>query len=125
MRSFLSAFAIELKETRFEHVNERIVQPIQPDHRTLAFMFVIVPVPIRSQEQVTRMHVNALSVNNSIGAVSFDNEAKCGSSMSMCLSSFARKDDLNTSIEGIDCGRRLLQTWINKHKNTSLSFVQR
>ncbi len=66
---------IELEKHRFQRRDQWNVQPVHPNDAIVRFVAVIVPSPTRRQDQITRRHVDTLTVDGRVGAGAFNDEA--------------------------------------------------
>src|SRR5262249_8946234 len=70
----IRAWIILLKRSP-QPLDQRHVKTVQPDHRLIVFAEMAVPIPVRSQEQVPRLHRLRLAVYHSASTLAFDDEA--------------------------------------------------
>ena len=76
---------------RWKVMVEWKVQSIQPYHRIRALMSMIMPLPLRCQDDVSCFHVDSFSFDGGESPASFNNEAEGERPMTVgrgCLSGF-------------------------------------
>src|SRR4030095_15551352 len=66
---------IELKEHRFQGLDQGNVQPVHPDDTILRLIAVIMPGPTLSQYEISGLHIDALAIDGGISVTPFNNEA--------------------------------------------------
>src|SRR5262249_18793444 len=93
---------VALDEGGVEQLNQRNVKSVEPEHRFLALISMIMPGHGGRDDEVTWWHVGALAINGGEGTFSLDDEAQCRLGMSVSGRYFVRHDELDTSIES--CG---------------------
>ncbi|MNS99432.1 hypothetical protein D3C72_1338340 [compost metagenome] len=98
---------IALSEAGVEVTDGRDVQPVQPDHRRLGRVAVVVPLAARRQHQVEGLHHRLLAVHRGIGAAALHDEAQGALGMAVSGRDLARQDQLQT---GVEAGRDRRQT---------------
>lgn len=78
------------------------VEAVEPDHRLVRRVAVIVPLPTRRQHQIERAHQCLLAINGGKGAFAFKHEAERVLSMPVTGRNLAGQDQLQT---GVKAGR--------------------
>jgi len=86
---------VELKEHRFQRRDQWNVEAVHPDDAVFGVVAVIVPGPTGRQDQIPRLHVDALAVDGGVGATAFDDEANCRRSVAVRARHFAGKQYLD------------------------------
>ncbi len=89
------ALGVELEEHRVQGLHERDVEPVQPDHRSVGVIAVVVPGEARRQDEVARRHVDALPVDGRVGAVSLHDEADRRRRVTMGAGDLAGQEELD------------------------------
>ena len=75
MDSRLSSFIRQvLGEAAIEEIHDRNIQSIEPDHGRGAGIAVIVKSPGRREDQIARMHHDALAIHSGVSTFAFDEE---------------------------------------------------
>jgi len=72
----LLVFGMLLAERRAEEARERGVEPVEPDHRHVAEIGVVVPCPGRRHHEVAGLHRQLLAGDRRVGAFALDDEAQ-------------------------------------------------
>src|ERR1700687_3221438 len=72
---WLQLVGVILEEDRLQRGQERQVQSIEPYHRFVTPIIVVVPVPDGRQDQVARFHVTCITVDGRIDARTCKDEA--------------------------------------------------
>ncbi len=70
-------------------------QSIEPQHRAVAFVFVIVVAPRRREDQIAGLHPTALAVGAGVGAFALDDDAQRRRCVVVRQSGFAGKYQLD------------------------------
>ncbi len=83
-----------LGEARVEQAHDRDVEPVEPDHRLVGLVAMVVPGPGRCDHEIAGQHRRALAIDRGIGALSLDNEAQCRLGVAVRRRHFARQDQL-------------------------------
>src|SRR4249920_1235499 len=78
-----------------EMINQRHVEPVEPDHHAFVFLAVIMPGPGWGHDEVARMHVGALAIDGGVGTAAFDDEAKRRLGMPVRRCDLAALDELD------------------------------
>lgn len=81
---------------------KRQIQSIQPDHRSIALVAMIVPMPRRRDNNITTLKCHLLALY-SRKTLAINDEARCKGDVSVCNSSFTRVDNLKAAVDGISC----------------------
>ena len=71
----LLIFRVIFSKATAQNINQWQIQTVQPDHRLIARVTVIVPLPLRGQNKVAGVHLGALAVHGSERAFPFHNKA--------------------------------------------------
>lgn len=90
----LQPVRVALEEHRLEQVDERHVEYVYPEALVRACIRVRMPAPAGRQENVSRPHFNPHTVNNRVGALSFENDPQRVGCMAVRVGDLARFDRL-------------------------------
>src|SRR5690348_9998469 len=90
-----------LGEARIEMIDGWDVEPIQPDHRLITRVTVVVIGPRGRQYEVAGMHGGALAIDSGVGAFAFDDEAQRGGGVPVAGGDFAWKHELHAGIDAL------------------------
>src|SRR5438128_2128099 len=71
----LSILLIRLEETGLKTIEQGIVEPIEPDHRFVGVVPMIMPGPAGRQDEIARRHFESFTVHRGIRSLPRDNEA--------------------------------------------------
>ena len=74
-----------LGETAVEEIDQRNIQAVQPNHGRIAGIAVIVKRPGGREDQIARMHADALAIHSGVSALAFDDEAQRGSHVAVAV----------------------------------------
>ena len=69
-----AAILAMLGKAGIEHLDEGNVEPVEPDHRLVGLIAMIVPQPRRGQDQVVLLHIGPLAVERGEGALARHDE---------------------------------------------------
>src|ERR1019366_5123377 len=102
-----------LGEADVEHLDHRHVQSIEPNHRLIRFIAVIMPRPWRGNHEVARLHDRALALNRGVSAMAFDDEAQRRRGVTVCRRDLSGQDHLQAGEQrvrdaGLPCEARVL-----------------
>jgi hypothetical protein len=100
---------IRLGKIDRDTLEQRQIQAVEPNHRSFAFMAVIVERPGRREDHVALFHVNLLTFHGGEASASFDNVAQGESDVFVSRRGFARVDHLQSGIQRV-CRMRSLWT---------------
>ena len=92
---------IALGEARVEERHDRNVETVEPYHRHIARIAMIVERPRRRDDEIARMHRRALTIDRGVGAFALDHHAQRGLGVAMAGRNFARKDELQTGVQAV------------------------
>ena len=101
LRDRLRRLGIALHEARVEERDDRDVEAVEPHHRLIARVAVVVPRPGRRDDEVAGMHRDALAVDRGIRAGAFDHEAQRRLRVAVARRDFAGHDELQAGIEAV------------------------
>ena len=126
-RSALGEFGVRMGfgEDRAKLADQRDVEPVEPDHRDVAVMAVIVPHPGRGEDQVADFHISLFAVDGGIGTGTLDDETQCAGRMTVCRRDFARHDELEPSIERFRNAGTTFKTGVLQHQHAAFGLFCR
>ena len=84
----LLIFRVILGKAATKVIHQRQIQTIQPNHRLIARVAVVVPAPLRGEDKVARMHLSAFTIDGGKCAFSFHDKAQRRLVMAMARSDF-------------------------------------
>ena len=108
-----------LVETRLEEVDGRHVQHVEPHHRFLRGVAVVVDGPVRRQHEVARRHDGLLAVDLGVGALAVEDEADRRRRVAMRRRDLARQDELQAGVERLRDARLAAQQRILQHQHAA------
>ena len=121
-RDRLLVFVVVLRERRVEELHDRDVQPVEPEHRLVRLVPVVVPRHRRRDDEVAVVHRRPLAIDGRMRAVAFEHEAQRALRVPVRGSDFARQHQLHA---GIEIGRDLrlsAQPGILENQHAALGF---
>jgi hypothetical protein len=124
-RRRLRVLRIVLAEDSAEELTERIVKRIEPDHRRIAKMTMVVPAPTRGKYEIARPHRHALALDSRVGAFALDNEAQRIGRMPVGGRDLAGLDHLHAAKERICNVSGTGQPGIFQHEHAPLGLLRR
>ena len=117
----LSCLVVLFMEPGLEHPHQRGIKSIQPDHRRIGVVGVVVPAPVGRQDKIARKHRNALAIHNGIAAPALDDQAKRRRGMPVGPGNLARHHDLDVGDERVTGHPR--QLGVGQAQNTALGLL--
>ena len=90
----LETVGVVLDEHRFEQMDQRHVEPVEPVGRPVAVMAVAVPLPARGQHDVPGVHRRLDAVDRRIGAFGVDDDPERVRGVAVRARGLARQDHL-------------------------------
>ena len=112
-----------VEEVRVHVVDERQVQAVEPDHRAVGRVAVVVKRPGRGEHKVTGAHDRVLPVHRRVGALPFDDEPQRGRRMLVSGRDFAGEDELQPGVEVHGGGRRRPQAGVHQHQHPTFGLL--
>ena len=104
-------------------IDERNIEPIQPDHRALSLLTVVVPAPRGRHDEVARIHIRFFAVDRGIGPRPLDNETQCRLCVPVRRCDLAASDQLQRAEESMRCAARKAR--VVQDQNSALGFFRR
>ncbi len=103
-----------LGEADVEQADDRDVQPVQPHHRRVGLVAVIVPGPAWRDDEIARAHHRSLALHRGVGAAALDDEAQRGLRMAVRRRDLAGQNKLHAGEQrvghrGMPAQARVLQ----------------
>lgn len=83
----------------------RQIQPVEPNHRPVAVLPVVVVVPCRGEDHVALLHLDTAPVHGCEAAVAFDYIPHCEGRVSVRWGCFVWHYELEAGVEGVGCVR--------------------
>jgi len=120
----LIRFLVFLAKSGPQETDERNVESVQPDDRSIAVVAVVVPGPRGRHDEIAAQHFSANAVNRRIAARAFEHEAQRRLAMTMCPRYLTRKNQLEAGIDRIGRIRQTFQPGIHQHQNAPLRFFR-
>jgi hypothetical protein len=77
-----------------QQIHELHVEPVEPDHRLLGLVAVVVPGPGRGDDEIAGLHQGPLAIDGGIGPVPLDDKAQRRLRMAVRRRDLARHDEL-------------------------------
>jgi hypothetical protein len=124
-RDGLFVLVVVLGERSIEELDDRNVQPVEPEHRLIRLVPVVVPRHRRRDDEVAVVHPRPLAVHGRGCAVALEYEAERALGVAMGRCDFARQHELDP---GIEIGRDLrlaAQPGILEDEHAPLGFFCR
>ena len=91
---------VVLEEDRLERDHQRQVEPVEPHHRLVAVVVVVVPHPVRREDQVAGLHLARVAVDRRVDARARHHEADRRGSVPVRRRVLARAEVLDRAPEG-------------------------
>src|SRR3989454_541139 len=111
-----------LVEPGLQHTHQRGVQAIEPDHRLIGVVRMVVPRPIGGQHEVTRVHGNAVTVYDRVAALALDDQAQRRGRMAMGAGDLAGHHDLEIGHQRV-ARRHARQLGVGQAKHPSFGLL--
>ena len=119
----LLLLVVMLDEGRIQHLDDRYVEAVEPEHRLVGVVAVVVPGHVGRDDEVARMHGRALAVDAGMRALAFQDEAQRRLRMAVRARYLVRHDELHAGIErGGDLGLPA-QAGIFQDQHAALGFL--
>ena len=90
---------VVLEEDRLERHHQRQVEPVEPDHRLVPVVVVVVPLPVRGEDQVAGLHLAGVAVDRRVDARAGHDEADRGRRVTVGRRALARPEVLDGAPE--------------------------
>ena len=85
---------------------------------------MIVKRPGRRENEIARMHDDALAIDGGVGALALDNGAQGTRHVAVAAGEFARQHQLQPRINALRDTRSAGEAWILEHQDTALGFAR-
>ena len=116
---------VVLREAGVEEADHGNVQAIEPHHRRVGFVAVVVPGPARRDDEVARPHGRALAVHRGVGAGAFDDEAQRALRVAVAGRHLAGKDQLQAGVERLRDRRLAAQLRVLQDQDAAHRLLRR
>ena len=110
-------------ERRLEMIDRRQVEHVEPHHRLLARIAVIVRRPVGGDDEVAVRHHRLLAFDRGVGALAFQHEADGGGDMPMHVGDLARQNELDAGEQRIGHARLARHAGILQHQHAALGLL--
>ena len=88
-----------LGERGVEELDDRDVEAVEPEHRLVGLVAVVVPRHRRRDDEVAVVHRRPLAVHGRVRAVAFEHEAQGALRVPVCGRDLARQHELHAGVE--------------------------
>ncbi len=112
-----------LGEGGVEEIDRRHVEHVEPDHRLLGRIAVIVRSPVRRDHEIAAAHDGLLALDRGVSAIAVEHETDRRSGVPVRGRDLARKDQLQTGIERLRDARAAGQGGVFEHEHAALSLL--
>ena len=114
-----------LREAGVEQPDHRDIQSVQPHHRMVGFIPVVVPGPARGDDEVAGFHDRPLALDRGVGAAPLDDEPQCRGRVPVGRRDLPRHDQLQAGEQGVGGRSMPLQPRILQNQHPPLGFLGR
>ena len=112
-----------LGEAGVEEAHQRDVEAVEPDHRLVAVVAVVVEGPRRRDDEVAVAHRRALAVDGRVGALAVEHQAQRRLAVAVRRRHLARQDQLQPGVERLGDARAAAQRRVLEHQDASLGLL--
>ena len=109
-------------ECGLEEVDDVQIKAVDPDHGLVIFLPMIMPRPVRRDDEIAALHQRALASHRSIAHVAFQHETQRGSRMAMRGGDLSGQNELHARIHGGGDARSARHGGVFKHQHAALRF---
>ena len=117
------AHRVVFGEAGVEQRHERHVEPVEPDHRHVSGVYVLVPRPVRGYDEVSRLHRNLRAVDAGEGAAPFEYETEGILCVTVVGCPLAGQHQLQPGVERLSRARLSLQARIFENQDPPFRFL--
>ena len=110
-----------LEEDRLERDHQRQVEPVEPDHRLVAVVVVVVPLPVRGEDQVARLHLAGVAVDGRVDARARHHEADRGGRVPVGGRALTRAEELDRAPERRAREREAVQPRVREREHAPVA----
>ena len=120
----LHALGIFLRKARIEQIDDRHIESVEPHHRLISRVAMIMKCPRRRNDEIARMHRDLLAVDRRVGPLALNNETQGRGRVPVAGGYLARQDQLQAGIKtGCNLGAPS-NTWVLQHQHAAFRFVR-
>src|SRR5947209_8579760 len=105
----LSLLRIGLESELLQGLDQRNVEPVEPDDGFTRIVRMVMPCQLRRQDEIAFLHHALLTINRGIGAVPLEDEAEGGGGVPMRPGAFPCLHVLKRKLNGMGGGLPLLK----------------
>ena len=110
-------------ERRLKMIDRRQIEHVEPHHRLLAGIAVVVRRPVGGDDEVAMRHHGLLAFDRGIGALAVEHEADRGGRVLMHVGDLAGQNELDAGEQRIGDARLAGLAGIFQHQHAALGFL--
>jgi hypothetical protein len=111
-----------LAERGFVEIDRRRIEHVEPQHRLVRRVAVVVRGPIGGDDEIARRHERLLALDRRVGALAIEHEADRGGDMAMRRRDLARHDHLDAGKQRIGDPRLPAQRRVFQDQHAALGL---
>ena len=111
-----------VRESRIEQPHSGDVETVEPDHRFVTRISMIVPLPVGGQHQIERVHYRFFTVESGVSTTSFHDETQRTLGMAVARGDLAGQNQLEPGIEAAGDRRLPANAWVFEDQDTPLGL---
>ena len=119
----MHALGIMIEEARIHDVDEMEVEHVEPHHRPVAEIAMVVPGHRRRDDEIAGCHHRPLAADCGIGVLALDDEAQRRRGVTMGGRDLAGEDDLEPAEQAVRDPLLAAQTGIFEDENAALGLL--
>ena len=112
-----------ISERGFEEIDRREIEHVQPQHRLLRRIAVVVRGPVGGDHEIARRHESLLALDGRVGALAVEHEADCRRDVAMGRRHFARQDHLDAGKQRVGDTRLAAHGRILENEHPTLRLI--
>ena len=112
-------------ERRLEEIDLREIEHVEPQHRLLRGIAVVVRRPVRGDHEVAGRHERLLALDRRIGALAVEHEADGGGDVAVDRRDLARQDHLDAGEQRVGGARLAPHGGILQDQHPALGLLGR
>src|SRR5580693_905230 len=112
-----------LGKTAVVEIDDRNIQPVEPDHRRFSWIAMVVKSPGRRENEIARVHGYSLAIHRGVSALAFDDETQRARRVAMAAGKFAGKHQLQAGINALRDSRATREAGIFEHQDAAFGFA--